>query len=196
MYYNNVFTPVQHFRRPPIKPGGLCWIVYAKWQDVDKWPEVDMETGLARTAIQLKSGSTWYECRVVDKGRIFTEIEKKTGAGAYYDMQLVGYLGGNNTSNTLNVNVMTFNDYVVMFKDRDGQIRFFGNADSGAEVEFAYTSADISSSRKRNLIFSWQHSLQAPIYIGDLKDIMNDLITPPFQGQGDFSDDFNEDFNI
>jgi hypothetical protein len=196
VYYNNIYTPVQHFRRPSVQPGGLCWVVYAKWQDVDKWPEVDPMTGLAKTAIQLISGKTWYECQVVDKGRIYTETEKQSTAGPYYEMQISGYLGGNSSSNTLNADVMIFNDYVVMFKDRDGQIRFIGNADSGADVQFSYTSADLSGSRKRNITFSWQHSLQAPIYIGNLKDILADLITPPFQGQGDFSDDFSEDFNV
>lgn len=187
---------MQHLRRQPVRPGGLCWVVFALWQDVDLWPQIDPQTGLAKTAIKLLPNKTWYECQVVDKGRIFTENEKRTAAGPYFDMQITGYLGGNSSSNTLNADVMLFNDYVVMFKDRDGQIRFMGNADSGVDVDFTYTSADLSSSRKRNLTFSWQHSQSAPIYIGNLKDILDDLIIPPFQGQGDFSDDFSDDFNI
>ncbi|THU34231.1 hypothetical protein FAM09_24750 [Niastella caeni] len=196
MYYNNIYTPVQHLRRPTVRPGGLCWIVFALWQDVDLWPQVDPLTGLAKTPIALKAGKTWYECQVVDKGRIFNETEKKSSAGHYWEMQVVGYLGGNNSSNTINADVMTFNDYVVMFKDRDGQIRFLGNADTGAEVEFTYTSADNSTSRKRTINFTWQHILQAPIYVGNLDDILDDIITPPFAGVGDFNDDFSNDFNI
>lgn len=187
---------MQHLRRPPVRPGGLCWVVYAIWQDVDQWPQIDPLTGLAKTAITLLPNKTWYECQVVDKGRIFNETQKRSTSGTYFEMQITGYLGGNSSSNTLNADVMLFHNYVVMFKDRDGQIRFLGNADSGADVDFTYTSADLSSSRKRNLTFSWQHSLAAPIYVGNLKDILDDLIIPPFQGQGDFNDDFNDDFNI
>lgn len=196
MFYNNVYTPVQHLRRPPVRPGGLCWIVFAKWQDVEFWPQTDPLTGLASTAIKLINGKTWYECNVVDKGRIFNETEKKSNAGPYWDMQITGYLGGNNTSNTLNADVMSFNDYVVMFKDRDGQIRFIGNADTGADVEFTYTSSDTSGSRKRTVTFLWQHSQQAPVYIGDLDDLLDDIITPPFMGVGDFNNDFSNDLNI
>lgn len=187
---------MQHLRRPPVSPGGLCWIIYALWQDVDLWPQVDPLTSLAKTAIKLKAGKTWYECQVVDKGRIFNETEKRSTAGPYWDMQLTGYIGGNSTSNTVNADVMTFNDFVVMFKDRDGQIRFMGNADTGADIEFTYTSADISTSRKRTINFTWQHVLQARIYVGNLDDILDDIITPPFAGAGDFNDDFSNDFNI
>lgn len=196
MYYNNIYTPVQHFRRPPVRPGGLCWVVFAKWQDVDLWPQIDPQTGLAKTAIKLIAGKTWYECNVVDRGRIFSENDKSSTAGPFWEMQLTGYLGGNNTSNTLNAEVMVYNDYVVMFRDRDGQIRFMGSADAGADVEFTYTSADRGSSRKRTINFNWQHVLPATIYIGDLDDLLDDIITPPFMGIGDFNDDFGNDFKI
>lgn len=187
---------MQHIRRPPVRTGGMCWIVFAVWQDVDLWPQIDPNTGLANTAIKLKGGKTWYECNVVDKGRIFQENEKKSSAGSYWDMQINGYVGGNNSSNTLNAAVMPFNQYVVMFKDRDGQIRFIGNSDSGTDVDFTYTSGDVGSSRKRTIAFTWQHVLPAPIYVGDLSDVLDDIITPPFAGAGDFNDDFNNDFNI
>lgn len=192
----NVYTPVQHLRRPPVSTGGLCWIVFAKWEDVEIWPEVNPLTGMCSTAIQLILGKTWYECQVVDKGRIFTETAKVAAAGPFWDMQVTGYLGGNNSNNTLSAGTMRYHQYVVMFKDRDGQIRFIGDEDTGADVEFNYTSGDRESIRKRSITFNWESPNPAAIYVGSLSDILDDIITPPFQGAGDFNDDFNDDFNI
>lgn len=196
MQYHNVFTPVQHIRQPEVHPSGLCWIVFARHEDVELWPEVDPLTGLCNTPIKLYAGKTWYDCKVVDKGRIFTETPKVSNAGPYWEMQVSGYLGGNNTNQTLSASAMRYHQFVVMFKDRDGQIRFIGDADTGADAEPPYTSGDKDASRKRTITFSWEHPNPASIYVGSLSDILDDVITPPFAGEGDFNDDFNEDFDI
>src|SRR5688500_15712026 len=117
MHYHNIFTPVQHLRRPQVRPGGLCWVVFARWEDVNLWPQVNPLTGLCSTSIQLQTGKTWYECKVVDKGKMFNENMKVSPAGPFWDMQLTGYLGGNNTALTLAAGTMPFHQYVVMFKD-------------------------------------------------------------------------------
>lgn len=194
MRYFNTYTPVQHIRRPKVNPGGLCWAVYAKWEDVENWPLVDPLTGICNTAFKLKEGKTWYELKVTDKGRLFTEEMKVGSAGPFWEMQLNGYVGGNNASLTLSAGTMPFHQYVVLFKDRDGLIRFLGNPDTGADVMINYTSGDKDASRKRSYSFQWEHHLPAPIYTGKLDDIQDDIITPPFQTVGDFNDDFNDDF--
>lgn len=196
MNYLNIYTPVQHIRRPSVHPGGLCWIVFAKWEDVDKWPQVDPVTGMSVTGIALKEGKTWYQLEVTDKNRMFTENSKSSAAGPYWEMQLTGYVGGNNTVITLSSAAMLFHQYVLFFKDRDGQIRFIGNENSGADVEIQYTSGDKEASRKRSFLFSWEHHLPAPVYTGNLDDIQDDIVIPPFKQLGDFNDDFSEDFNI
>lgn len=196
MNYLNIYTPVQHVRRPEVHPGGLCWAVFAKWEDVERWPQVDPLTGMAVTGIYLKEGKTWFELMVTDKGRAFNENQKQSFSGPYWEMQLTGYVGGNNSVLTLSAAAMPFHQYVLMFKDRDGQIRFIGNENTGADVELAYTSGDKEASRKRNYVFSWEHHLPASIYTGDLEDIQDDIILPPFKQLGDYNDDFSADFKI
>lgn len=194
--YQNVYTPLQHLLKPPVKPGGLCWIVFARKSDVLNWPTIHPATNLAYTAIKLKEGKTWFQLKVVNKDRLFTESQEDSGAGPYWKHQVNGYFGGNSAQHTLVFGVLPFEELVVMFQDRDGSIRFIGNEDAGATLKNNYTSGDSDSSRKRSLSFSWEHPEPAPIYIGSLGDILDNVITPPFAGLGDFGDDFNEDFNI
>lgn len=196
MNYENIYKPVLHRRRPPVHTGGLCWLVFAKWEDVLLWPQVNPETGLCSTPIKLKEGCTWYECKLVDKGRLFTETMKVSPAGPYWDFSITGYFGGNNTAHVLASGTMQYHKYVVMFKDRDGQIRFFGNEDAGADIEEGYTSGEKDSSRKRTVTFSSEHPQPAPIYVGSLEDITDDIIVPPFDGCGAFGNDFGDDFDI
>jgi hypothetical protein len=193
--YLNIYTPVQHIRRPQVNPGGLCWVVFARWEDVELWPIVDPLTGICKTDIKLRNGKTWFELKATDKGRMFTEVQKQSAAGPYWEMQVTGYVGGNNSVLTLSSGAMTFHQYVVMFKDRDGQIRFIGSDNTGADVEINYTSGDKEASRKRSFVFSWEHHLPAPIYAGKLDDIEDDVILPPFAALREFNDDFNLDFN-
>jgi hypothetical protein len=194
--YSNIYTPVQHLRRPPVNPGGLCWLVFALHEDVLQWPQIDPQSNLAATSIQLKPAKTWYECNVINKEKMFTEQMRVEAAGHYWEMQVQGYIGGNNSNMTLAANTMAYHHYVVMLKDRDGQIRFIGSRDRGADFLPDYTSGDSEQGRRWNIKFGWQHINTAPIYVGSLNDIMNDVIIPPFVGAGNFNDDFNEDFDI
>jgi hypothetical protein len=182
------------------KSGGLCWVVFAKWEDVQQWPDVDPLTGLCNTSIMLKAGCTWYELKLPDRDRKFKENLQKSSAGPFWKMQVQGYVAGNNSVHTLSAAAMPFHQYVVMAADRDGQIRFIGNSDSGAEVVIDYSSGEKDESRKRTMSFDWEHHLPAPIYTGQLDDIQTDVILPPFADTadpdlGEFNDDFNDDYN-
>jgi hypothetical protein len=194
--YQNVYTPLQHLRRPPVHPGGLCWTVFARKADVLVWPLIHPETGKAVTSIQLIPGATWYDLKLVNKDKFFTEVMKVSDAGPYWDMQVSGYQGGATDTHILSSGIMAFEEFVVMFKDRYGSVRFIGSEDKGAKFNPDYNSGDSDSSRKISIQFIWQSPAPAPIYQGGTDQIINDTIVPPFQGQGDFNNDFNNDFNI
>lgn len=193
--YQNLYTPLQHLRRPPVQPAGLCWVVFARKADVQYWPLIHPSTNLAFTAIKLFPGKTWYQLLVVNKDRLFTEKQQNVAAGPYWEQTVSGYFGGNNKNQTLAAGIMPFERYVVMFKDRDGNIRMLGSPDSGATYLGDYTSGESDGSRKRTIQFNWENELAAPIYVGDLDDILDDIIVPPFASSGDFTNDFNDDFN-
>ncbi len=194
--YQNLFTPVQHIRRPQVRPGGYCWLVYTPVENIDIWPSLDPVTGRIASAITLKTGKKWYEAKVVDKDRFFREEARVSDQGHYWEQTISAYIGGNNSAQTLNAGTIPYHKYVVMLKDRDGQIRLLGNEDAGVEILPAYTSGDIDASRRWDYRFVWQHTNPAPIYIGDSTTLQTDEVTPPFTGQGSFSNDFNSDFDI
>jgi len=194
--YQNLFSPVQHIRRPAVRGGGYCWLVFTPIENVDIWPTTDPASGVAASEIVLKAGKTWYEAKMVDKDRFFNEAMQVNDAGHFWQQTVTGYIGGNNSNQTLNASVLPYHQYVLMLKDRDGQVRLIGNEDSGARLLIDYTSGDIDASRRRNFRWEWQHINPASIYIGDLTAIENDVIEPPFTGQGSFNNDFNNDFDI
>jgi len=194
--YQNLFTPVQHIRRPEVHPGGYCWLVYTPIENIENWPQIDPVNSMAATTITLKEGKTWYEAKVVDKDRFFIEAMRVSESGHFWEQSITGYIGGNNSNQTLNAATLPFHQYAVMLRDRDGQVRLIGNADRGADILPDYTSGDFDASRRWNYRFVWQHTNPATIYIGDLTDILDDTIEPPFTGQGDFNNDFNPDFDL
>lgn len=186
---------MQHLRPAPVSPGGLCWIVFARKSDVAIWPTIDPSSNLAKTAIQLEAGKTWYEFKPVNKERIFTETQKDSPAGPFWDMSLAGYFGGTDVNHILASFIMPFDEFVVMFRDRAGITRFLGNEDAGAFCSQNYTSGDSDNARKIEMLFTWQHTNPATIYYGSLAGFLDEIITPPFKGEGDFNDDFSNDFN-
>lgn len=171
-------------------------MVYTPFENVDIWPSLDPATGLIASAITLKEGKKWYEAKVVDKDRFFTEVMKVSDAGHYWEQSVSAYIGGNNSAQTLNSGTLPFHQYVLLLKDRDGQVRLIGNEDCGADCLLDYTSGDVDTSRRWNYRFVWQHLNTAPIYLGDTSGIIDDTIEPPFTGEGSFSNDFNSDFDI
>lgn len=193
-YFNN-FSPVQHLRRATIKNGGLCYVLFARWQDVLQWPSIDPATGICNTAIKLIPTATFFELQIPDNERLITETEQKGNGGPFVDIQVSGYVGGNNTKHTLGSQAMQYNQFVLLVKDRDGLLKLVGDEDSGAEFTYTYTSGDISNSRKRPVVFKWQSANGVVIYNSPDSSQDTDIIVPPFARLGDFSDDFNNDFN-
>jgi len=126
---------------------------------------------------------------------MFTEKQQNVTAGPYWEQIISGYFGGNNTNHILAAGIMPFEQYVIMLKDRDGNVRMIGSPDAGASYLGEYTSGESENSRKRTIQFSWENPLPAPVYVGDLDDILDDIIVPPFATAGDFNNDFNDDFN-
>lgn len=194
--YQNLFTPIQNIRRPKVRPGGYCWLVFTPWENVQNWPTINPVTGQAATPIVLKDGKQWYTAGVVDKDRFFREEPRYDMPGHFWEQSVTGYIGGNNSNQTLNAAVLPHHRFALMLKDRDGQIRLIGNEDGGAEVTPRYTSGDFDASRRWDYQFIWQHTNPAPIYIGDEGNLDVEEITPPFTGQGSFNNDFNSDFDI
>jgi len=194
--YQNVFTPLQNIKRPKVRPGGYCWLVYTPFENVQQWPSINPATGQAATPIVLKPGKQWYQAEVVDKDRFFREEPDINEIGPLWNQSITGYIGGNNSNQTLNAGVMPYHRYAIMLKDRDGQIRLIGNEDSGAVLIPRYTSGEFDTSRRWDYQFNWQHTNPAAIYIGDTGSLDLEEINPPFTGQGSFNNDFNSDFDI
>jgi hypothetical protein len=157
--------PMQSLQKAPvIEPGGLCSFVIFKREDVLSWPSKNPVTGYLAASVQLKAGKSFYLVAAAEKDRTFSEESKKGPEGTYHDILVTGMLAGNTAANTLSIEQMQFSDWGVIVHDRDGISRLIGSEDACAEFNHKYSPADITSSRKRNIQFSWQNSLPAPIY--------------------------------
>lgn len=206
MKYFNTYTGVQHQRPESIRPGGLCYIYFTPKENIQTWPSLNPVTGLCEGLFVLHPGKTWYELKLVNSDRSFTEEQQESAAGHFFRQQVAGYAAGNGTSRILSSGTMPYHDYVVIFKDRDGTIRFLGDPDTGASYSNTYSSGDGNTSRKRRYTFAWQSKNPVPIYKANIVIIRNDIISnPPFdQDQSDggggsdagiFTIQFTQQFN-
>lgn len=170
--YENVYTPVASISKSPVRSSGLCKILYFLHKDVVDWPAVNPETGIIDGTINLKPGKSFYIIECAEKNKIFSETEKDSDGGTFMDMQVSAENGANPASNVLALAAMKYHRFGLIVFDRDRNQRLIGDADSGAKLLFDYTSGDYGSSRRRKLVWKWQHPEQAPIFSNDLIDII------------------------
>lgn len=162
--YHNVHLPVISLQKAAVKTGGLCAVNFFKLSDVLSWPEIDPLTGILSSGITLKPGAVLYTAETIDQARGFEETEKESSAGFFFDINIKASLRGSNASNILSLQSMVHHQWGIIAEDRNGVTRLVGNRDSGATLLFNYASGTLSSSRKSEFSFSWQHPLPAPIY--------------------------------
>lgn len=166
MQFHNVFQPVQNLLKPDIKPGGLCWVIFFRWQDVDAWPFVDPSTGVISSDLIFKPSAKLYTLQTSEKGRIFKESLEQATAGPFIKAEVAGMLPGNTANHVTSVAAMQFNRFGLLFKDRCGLVRLMGCMDAGALFDHDYTTGDIHSTRLRNIKFTFEASTPLPIYMG------------------------------
>jgi len=175
--YDNIVLPVQNLRKTTdIKPGGLCRIIFFKKDDVLSWPEKSPMDGVIYEPLQLKAGTIFYAFQPADKDRFFNEDLKRDAGGPFVEVLVNGRLGGNTLSYITCLDSMMHFDYGLIIQERNGERRLIGNADSGAEFSFSYTSGDADSSRINALKFNWKLSQRMPIYQSEVVMIDDQII--------------------
>ncbi len=188
MNYGNIFTSVGTLAKPAVNNPGICFIQFARWEDVAIWPDVDPNTGICNTPIQLQPGTQWYLMVAPDNDRSFTEQQQNDSKGDYYKVQVTGYIPGNDEATIQRVAPMPYHDYVLLVKDRDGLIRLIGSPDCGAAFINSYTSGNQGNIRKRTITFNWESVNPCLIYPPP---------PPSTVVEGEFSTDFNDtEYNV
>lgn len=162
--YQNVHYPVAALAEAPVKSPGACSIKYFKWEDVLAWPIIDPQTGILSSAISLKPGKFIYLCGSINPSRSFSENEKDSSAGSYFEITAKGSLAGSNAAQILTLGTLKHHQWGLIITDKNGVTRLVGNEDSGAELVIDYTSGHGSDSRKTELTWKWLHPQPAPIY--------------------------------
>lgn len=175
--YQNTYYPVASLAIAPVRSPGVCYVKYFRKQDVLAWPTVDPQTGLLNSSITLKPGAFLYLCESIDPSRNFSENQKDTLAGPYFDMTIKASLQGSTAAHPLTLGTMIHNQWGLIVKDKNGVTRLIGNEDGGAEFIMDYASGSGSESRKTELTWKWQHTQPAPIYAADAFDIVIGGIT-------------------
>lgn len=170
--YQNVYYPVASLTNGPVKSPGVCTIQLFKIEDVDVWPSIDPLTGIISSAITLKAGKFIYVIDAINPSKSFSENQKDSTAGDYFDILVKGSLRGSSAAQILTLGTMRNHQWGIIVPDKNGVTRLIGNEDSGADLVYDYTSGAGTDSRKTELTFKWQHPNQAPIYEADEFDIV------------------------
>ncbi len=158
--------------KAPVKTGGVCSIRYCKKTDVLAFPDINPVTGIMDSALQLVEGGVFYYAELIDQTRGFQETQKDSNAGPYFEIKVNGSLRGSNGQNILSVQSMLHHEWIILVEDRNGYTRLIGNGDAGATLIYDYNSGTVSSSRKSDISFVWEHPLPAPVYSGTAFDII------------------------
>jgi hypothetical protein len=167
--YENVVKEVAGLDQASrIYPGGLCEAFFTPIENVFEWPVIDPVTGIVSGDIVLKPGSVLYTAQLNPQTQGFDEKTQESNAGRFHPMEIKATLPGNSVATILTLATLIFHRHLVVFEERDGLYRFLGDEDSGAELEYDYTSGDNGKSRNRNIKFTWSHPNPAPIFTGDV----------------------------
>ena len=130
--YDNPVLPVQHLRKTlRIKPGGLCRILFFKWEDVITWPAIDPQDGVIYDPVVLKEDAVFFVFEPNNE-RNFTEEQKESSAGPFIEVQVNGKLAGNTLNYITSLDAMIHHRFGLLITDRNGEIRLIGDEDSGA----------------------------------------------------------------
>ena len=170
--YDNVHQPVQNLSKAQqIYAPGLCDILFTPIENVLTWPEINPQTGGIDNDIELKPGSQLFSAEFEKDTNEFTEETKDATAGHFHDKAINATLPGNVAENVLAFATIKFHRFLVIFKDKSGHYRFMGDEDSGAKIDYRYTSGDGGGSRNRDIKITWSSQHPAPIYQGTLSTI-------------------------
>lgn len=170
--YANIYNPFQALARPgTIYPGGICSIYLIRKQDIETWPAIDPETGGITDDIGLVSGASMYLLQATDSGKSMSEEVKQSPAGPYTEVKVNAKLPGNNSSNFYSLQNALYQQFAVLIKDRNGERRLIGNADSCPRIIWSYNTGDAESSRIYTLQLNWSTQLRPPVYQGILDNL-------------------------
>lgn len=165
MRYQNTFTAPASISRPSVlQPGGWCSMLFFLHEDVESWPVIDPATGIIITELILKSGKSFYSIKGVENDRLFEENSKRGSGGLYHEVSVNCKIGGNDNNITLTLGRLQHHQFGLLVKDRNGERRLIGDPDSGAQIDFNYTSGDWSDQRGRQVKWLWNSTQPVPIY--------------------------------
>lgn len=162
--YQNTHYPVASLAVAPVKSPGLCSVKYFKVEDVLFWPTVDPQTGMLADSLQLKPGKLLYLADSIDPSRSFSENQKDSLAGSYFEMTVKASLLGSTAAHPLTLGTLMHHKWGLLVEDKNGVTRMIGNEDAGADFIYDYSSGNGTESRKTELTWKWQHPMPAPIY--------------------------------
>jgi hypothetical protein len=161
---------------------------------VQAWPKLDPVNGVINDQLVLLPNTILYAAQVTDTGRFLREAGKVGAGGPYVEVQVSGRLVDDTTNNNLSVGAMRFHQFGLLIKERNGLIKLIGDKDSGADLDFDYTSGDGFNARKYNVQWNWESPGRIPIFLGGQVTIDGDPIDLPGVTNGSFSNDFGDDF--
>jgi hypothetical protein len=188
--YENTVKPVSALTEAArIYAGGLCPVYFTPFENVLEWPPINPLTGRVDGTIVLRADASIYLASFNPQTKEFTEATKESPAGDWHEMVLNATLPGNSAENILSLNAILYHRHFVLFKDKHGEWRFFGNEDYGAKASYQYTSGDFNTSRNRKIKFAYSGPNAAPIYRGDLPEIAEGLFLITDDGDFIFTDD-------
>lgn len=153
--------------------GGLTYIYFVPIEDVLYISDINPATGTIGK-VTLAAGKSYYRAFCAISNRSLVENPEDGEGGAYFAIQVNGFLPFQSLDNTLTLSSMHHHQYLVLVYTADGMIRLIGSKERGADFRLnnnsGQTYTDVPG---KTISFYWQHSSTAPVFapsLGELPD--------------------------
>ncbi len=115
--------------------GGLCSVKIApkEWLAAD--PVIDFNTGTIVQEIQLISGKSFLNFSFTEESYDYSEKQKVSKAGLFYEITLSGLLNHINAAMQQTIETLRYHELVAIVTDRKKRKKFVGSMDAGLHFQ-------------------------------------------------------------
>lgn len=145
--------------------GGLCQLSFAPIEWLASEIELNLYTNEIKAAVSFVSGRGWLDIIALQDSLSFNEVRKDSSAGPYYEGLIACVINGDNPSIQKLVQALSFHEFVIKYKGRNGEIKLIGSKKSGASFKSDFTTgSSFDQKHFYNFSFAFESKDRAPFY--------------------------------
>lgn len=145
--------------------GGFQYIEYCPVEWLAEDPDVDPETLVVASALQLVPGKSMLRLKCMSDSIDFKEAVKESSAGTYFEQQCGAIVNLDDSEKSLQLDTLRLHRLVLVLPDKNNRTRILGNKTNGPRLGYELRiEAEVSGKSYYDLRFSGSSEHAAPFY--------------------------------